>query len=94
MKAATLASLIAYVGAVQLNGIDPKSLMFGPHWRKQWPEGATDNSDEDADVIEEYNVHKTDPKEEPVPHVWYPFEPHTTGPADEHTGMYHTQVYK
>lgn len=42
--------------AVQLSatGIDEKELMGGNHWRKAWPEGATDNSDGDSAVIDAF----------------------------------------
>ena len=52
--------------------------MSGPHWRKAWPEGATDNGDGDDDIIEAYNTplphkHKTErPKYVPVKFEKYP----------------------
>ena len=52
--------------AVQLSaqGIDEKELMEGNHWRKVWPEGNTDNSDGDSDVINTFLKPKA-PKPEP-----------------------------
>eukprot|EP00356_Strombidium_inclinatum_P010055 CAMPEP_0170493254 /NCGR_PEP_ID=MMETSP0208-20121228/13604_1 /TAXON_ID=197538 /ORGANISM="Strombidium inclinatum, Strain S3" /LENGTH=93 /DNA_ID=CAMNT_0010769153 /DNA_START=1 /DNA_END=282 /DNA_ORIENTATION=+ len=93
MKVALLAAL-GLVSAVRLNGIDEKTLMEGAHWRKLWPEGAVDNSDDDAPVIAEYNHRKKEAKKEPAPHVWYPYEPHSVTSANEHEGLYHTQVYE
>mmetsp|Transcript_16329 Transcript_16329/g.27616 ORF Transcript_16329/g.27616 Transcript_16329/m.27616 type:complete len:102 (-) Transcript_16329:132-437(-) len=81
------------VSGLKLHGIDDKALMGGNHWRKSWPEGAIDSSEGDAAVIEEYNVHKHEPKEEAVPHIWYEYEPHTVSMEDLNRGKFHTQVY-
>ena len=40
------------------------------HWRKAWPEGATDNADGDAEVLEMF-LHKK--KTAPKPKVTYPW---------------------
>lgn len=40
------------------------------HWRKPWPEGATDNADGDAEVIDMF-LHKK--KKEPKPKIVYPW---------------------
>lgn len=76
--------------AVQLSaqGIDEKELMEGNHWRKVWPEGNTDNSDGDSDVINTFLKPKA-PKPEPEQHQWYEYEPHTLGPEDQFQGIYH-----
>ncbi len=78
--------------AVQLSatGIDEKELMQnqGNHWRKAWPEGATDNGDEDSGVINTF-LKKEAPKPDPEQHKWYEYEPHTLSMADEFQGIYH-----
>ena len=35
------------------------------HWRKVWPEGAVDNSDGDAMIIDRFNKRPKDDKKEP-----------------------------
>jgi len=66
--------------AVQLSatGIDEKTLMSGPHWRKAWPEGATDNGDEDSAVIDTF-LAPVPKKPDPEQHQWFEYEPHTLG---------------
>ena len=55
--------------AVQLSatGIDEKELMDGNHWRKAWPEGATDNGEEDSAVINTF-LKKEPKKPDPEQH--------------------------
>lgn len=57
MKAILGLALVAAIAAVKLEqkGIDYKELHEGPHWRKQWPVGAIDDSSEDAEVIDSFN---------------------------------------
>ena len=85
-KISQVAVLAAAVGAVQLEhlprgnemvqiglgGIPYPALMQEQpsHWRKVWPEGATDNSDGDAEIIDRFNKkpkEKDPEKEEKYP---------------------------
>ena len=45
-----LLAMAATSEAVKLDGVPKKALMKGPHWRKAWPEG-TDDSTNDEDVL-------------------------------------------
>merc|ERR1719504_220143 len=79
MKAAILA-LVAIATqetqAVQLasRGIPYPALMQEQpgHWRKVWPEGAVDNSDGDAEVIDRFNTRPAGPPA--GPQEKYPWE--------------------
>ena len=42
-----LMALAATTEAVQLEGVPKKELMKGSHWRKAWPEGTDDSTDDD-----------------------------------------------
>ena len=42
------------------------------HWRKIWPEGDTDNGDEDADVLNMF-TYRTKPKDPPK-NITYPWQ--------------------
>ena len=44
----------------------------GNHWRKIWPEGAVDNGDGDADVLDWFN--KPEIKKEEKKKITYPYE--------------------
>ena len=57
-KFSLIATLLVATNAVQLEGIPYPALMQEQpsHWRKVWPEGATDNSDGDAEVIDKFNT--------------------------------------
>ena len=57
MNKICLALLMSSAQAVSLESIPAGSLMQNNpyHWRKAWPEGAIDNSDGDADVLETFN---------------------------------------
>ena len=68
-------ALIASVGAIQLEGIPYPALMQEQpsHWRKVWPEGATDNSDGDADVINAFSLPKP-PNKDHLKRETYPWE--------------------
>merc|ERR1712010_451383 len=72
-------------------GIKDKELMDrqASHWRKKWPEGAVDNSDNDAETIEEYN--KPSSRKTPLDSYSSPrskvYEPHTVSAADEFNGQ-------
>ena len=58
--------------AVQLEGIPVKALMQNhqSHWRKVWPEGAIDNADGDAEVLDMFAKR---PKREKEPAIRYPW---------------------
>ena len=58
--------LIASVSAVQLESIPIGVLMqHNPsHWRKVWPEGAVDNADGDAEVINRFLKDEEDDKKD------------------------------
>ena len=43
----------------------------GEHWRKAWPEGAVDNGDGDADVLDMFL--KPEIKEKKKPKITYPY---------------------
>ena len=43
----------------------------GNHWRKVWPEGAIDNGDGDADILDWFN--HPDKKEKKKPVITYPY---------------------
>ena len=62
--------------------------MEGAHWRKAWPEGDTDNSEEDSPVIDRFLAPEP-PKAPHAEHRWIPYEPHTNGMGDENTGYRH-----
>ena len=53
MKLTILAFLVGASMGMRLSGIDDKELMDQQvsHWRKNWPEGDTDNGDNDEDVM-------------------------------------------
>ena len=57
MNKICLALLMSSAQAVSLESIPAGSLMQNnpSHWRKVWPEGAIDNSDGDADVLDTFN---------------------------------------
>ena len=42
-----LMALAATTEAVQLEGVPKKELMKGAHWRKAWPEGVDDSTDDE-----------------------------------------------
>ena len=67
-------------------GIDYKELHEGNHWRKTWPVGAIDDSNDDSDVLNLAPIPKVKP--EPIPHTWYSFEPHTISFHDENEHLY------
>ena len=52
-----IALLLSSTGAVKIRGIDDKEIMQNQpsHFRMAWPEGAIDNGDEDAGVIDMFN---------------------------------------
>ena len=67
--------MIALCGAavaVHVEGIPVKALMQNhpSHWRKQWPEGAIDNSDGDAEILDRFNKRPKEPKEPPIRYPW------------------------
>ena len=80
-KFSQVAAFLAVVGAVQLEHIPrgndfvqiglggipyPALMQEQPsHWRKVWPEGATDNSDGDAEILDRFNKGKKPKKPEP-----------------------------
>ena len=68
MNKLSLVALVASVGAVQLEGIPYPALMQEQpsHWRKVWPEGDTDNSDGDAEVLDRFNKRTKEDKPEKV----------------------------
>ena len=61
-----IALLIASASAVQLEAIPAGSLMQNnpSHWRKVWPEGAVDNADGDAEVINRFLKDEEDDKKD------------------------------
>lgn len=67
-----LGLMVANTSAVKLDGIPKGALMQSnpSHWRKPWPEGATDNADGDAEVLDMF-LHKK--KKEVKPKVTYPW---------------------
>ena len=66
MNKLSLVALMATAGAVQLEGIPYPALMQEQpsHWRKVWPEGATDNSDGDAEILDRFNKRPKEEKKE------------------------------
>ena len=64
--------LIAAAHAISLSGIVKDDLMQNQpsHWRKAWPEGNTDNGDEDALVIDMFLEKE---KKKPKPVITYPW---------------------
>merc|ERR1711998_194984 len=64
--------MAASTAAVKLDGISKDALMQNnpSHWRKPWPEGATDNADGDAEVMWMFLNKK---KKEPKPKIVYPW---------------------
>merc|ERR1711998_96389 len=84
-KFSQVAALAAVVGAVQLEHIPrgndfvqiglggipyPALMQEQPsHWRKVWPEGATDNSDGDAEILDRFNKRPKE-KEEDKPETY------------------------
>ena len=70
--------------------------MSGAHWRKQWPEGAIDDSSNDAETITEFN--KPTPRHKPKVFqtwpTWTTFEPHTTDKNDQFQDLYSSKSYK
>ena len=52
-----IALFVASASAVQLESIPAGSLMQNnpSHWRKLWPEGAVDNADGDAEILDRFN---------------------------------------
>ena len=80
-KISQVAALAAVVGAVQLEKIPrgndfiqiglggipyPAIMQEQPsHWRKVWPEGAVDNSDGDAEIIDRFNKKPPGPPDGP-----------------------------
>jgi hypothetical protein len=53
-------------------------LWEGNHWRKPWPYGIDDATNDDTIM----NL-KAPAKPEPIPHVWYEFEPHTVDRGED-----------
>ena len=68
-----IAALLVATDAVKLDGIPYPALMQEQpsHWRKVWPEGATDNSDGDAEVIDRFLL--PEPKDPEGPQEKYPW---------------------
>ena len=70
--------------------------MSGAHWRKQWPEGAIDDSSDDAETITEFN--QPTPRRKPKVLItwptWTTFEPHTTSKFDQFEDLYSMKAYK
>ena len=66
-------ALLATAQAIHLQGIDKKELMQEQpsHWRKVWPEGDTDNGDNDADILDRFNHPARNNKKKPV--ITYPW---------------------
>ena len=71
MNKICISLLISSAAAVSLDSIPAESIMQNnpSHWRKAWPEGAVDNGDEDAGVINDFlypideKLAKQEPKE-------------------------------
>ena len=67
--------LVGLAAAHQLHshGIDKDAIMQNQpsHWRKQWPQGAIDNSEGDADVLDMFA--KPEEKKKKVETVTYPW---------------------
>ena len=65
-------ALIAAAQAVSLSGIDKDDLMQNQpsHWRKAWPEGNTDNAEDDDSVIDMFLEKE---KKKPKPVITYPW---------------------
>ena len=68
-----IAVFVASASAVQLDSIPPSSLMQSnpSYWKKTWPEGITDNSDNDDVVINMFLHPKDHGKKKPV--ITYPY---------------------
>merc|ERR1711957_1148041 len=57
----SLGLMVGSTSSLKLEGIDKGDLMQNnpSHWRKAWPEGDTDNGQDDSDVIDRlHNKHK------------------------------------
>ena len=61
-----IALLIASASAVQLEAIPAGALMQNnpSHWRKVWPEGAVDNADGDAEILDRFNKPEEEKKKD------------------------------
>ena len=61
-----IALLIASASAVQLEAIPIGALMQNnpSHWRKVWPEGAVDNADGDAEILDRFNKPEEEKKKD------------------------------
>ena len=70
-----LALLISSAQAVTLESIPAGTLMQNnpSHWRKVWPEGITDNGDEDAEVLETFLKPEEDKKKKKDKKETYPW---------------------
>ena len=69
--------------------------MSGAHWRKSWPEGAVDDSTNDAETITEFN--KPTPRKKPKVFktwpTWVTYEPHTTTKFNQFEDLYSSESY-
>ena len=95
-----LMALAATTEAVQLEGVPKKELMKGSHWRKAWPEG-TDDSTDDENILNwmrkrkgpdppiQYHdkMRQWQPGTWPVYHTW-----DTNGDGSFKWANYHQQV--
>ena len=75
MNKICLALLVSSVSAVSLESIPASTLMQNnpSHWRKSWPEGITDNGDEDAEVLEAFLKPEDEKKKKKEPKETYPW---------------------
>jgi len=77
-------ALLSLTQSVMLSseGIDYKELHEGAHWKKPWPAGAIDNSDEDAEVIDRFTNPAPKPYKPEAVAAWNEYEPHSTSKQD------------
>ena len=56
-----LALLAETINTLRLNGVPKEDMMAGAHWRKAWPEGIDDSTDDD-NVVHWYEEAKPEPE--------------------------------
>ena len=68
----SLGFMVAGSAAVKLEGIPKTAIMQAQpnHWRKAWPEGATDNADGDDEVLGMFLKDRTKKKKPVVTYPW------------------------
>merc|ERR1712046_341438 len=72
MKTIIFTLMVANSAAMKLEGIHKDDLMQNnpSHWRKPWPEGDTDNGENDADVLNMWMNKKPKPGKPVITYPW------------------------